>query len=640
MPPTDLPAELKEAVQHLAAGRIAAARDACERVLEKRPDDAETLHISALVLFRLGEGVDAIDRLVRALERQPDSVDMLANLGQMQFERGEFEAAADCLAAAADLAPEDPYLRLQLAAALQRLQRHDEAEAVYNEILKRAPNFVPALYDFGHALQSRGRIEEAIARFEAATRADPNDFSARSNAIHLRQVLCDWRGNDRIRAQLIEPALRAFAGGKPATGRPPLPLDMLALPVKVTPAEFRALAGAHARAHSFVAARQFDHPPQASFKPDHRLRIGYVSSDFRDHPVGHIVRHLLHRHDPRSFAVTAYALTRTDGSRERAHFVTELPRFVELAEDDDAAAARRINQDGIDILVDLNGYTSDNRLRIFTRRPAPLQVGWLGFSGTLGSNFIDYLIADPVVAPAAEQASYAERLVHLPHAYIALGADTPPAPPPRASLGLPEKGTVFCAFNAAYKIEPAMFSVWMRLLEKTPGSVLWLRVDNAAALANMRREAEARKVDPARLIAAPRLPHAEHLARMGAADLFLDTLFYGGHATVTDALSAGVPVVTVAGDAFVSRVGASLLRAAGMPELAVADLAAYEALALRLAIDRAALADARARLAAARKTAPLFDPDRFMRGLEAAYRRMWENWLSAMPPQPISIAPN
>ena len=600
-------ADLHAALDHLGRGQYLEATLLCDRVLAAVPEAPEALHISALAMFRQGDQDAAIDRLVRAIEFQPENADFLANLALMQLERGELEAAIDCFAAAIELSPDDVIARMRHGQALQQAGRDDEAEAAYREIVRRAPDFAPARYNLAVLLEARGAAEQALAEFDSASRLSPDELSAASSAVHLRQALCDWRGIETLRVQLLERALR-----QPDLPRPPLPLDLLALPIPVSPAELHALMSSYARAHGIAAMAP--PPSPAAVRSARRLWIGYVSADFGEHPVGHIVNALLGQHDRDAFDITAYVAG-------KSHPSTSVEHVVDLSTTNGEAAARRIRHDGIDLLVDLSGHTRGNRLDIFAHRPARAQATWLGFAGTLGTDFIDAVIADPVIAPAAEQPHYAEHLVHLPNSYFALPAAPGPAPS-RAALGLPKQGMVFCAFAAPYKIEPVAFSIWMRLLAATPGAVLWLRVNNPAAFDNLRREAQARGVDPARLINAPRATRPDHLARLRAADIYLDTLFYGGHATAGEALAAGLPIVTCLGGGFAGRVGASLARSAGLPDLVAADLAAYETLARRLAQDAAALADAKQRLAAAHAGAPLFDTGRFMRDLEAAFRQI------------------
>ena len=628
-----LPPELAAAAEHLAAHRYAEVRRICDRILAQRPDDPEVLHLSGLARFREGDEEGGIDALTRSLELRPDSADVLANLAQMQFERGHYEAAHACFLAALDLAPGDHMLKFRIGQTLFWVENYAGAEAVYRDVLEQMPDFVPAHYDLGLVLAARNRLPEAIASYEEAARRDPAELDARSRATNLRQTLCDWTGLDRAHDEIIAPALRPGF----ASARPPVPLEVLRLPIPLPPAEFHTIAVDFARAKELVAKPGFTFAAPAPAAAARRLKIGYVSGDFGDHPVCHIVSGLFGRHDRSRFETIAYALSPDDRGAERRRLASVVDRLVDLSAETRRDAARRIHADGIDILIDLSGHTKGNGLAMFAYRPAPIQVTWLGFPGTTGTDFIDYMLADAVIAPAAEQRYYSERLVHLPGPYFAIDPEEPGAAPPRATLGLPERGLVFEAFTLAHKIEPQVFGIWMRLLSRTPGSVLWLRIDNATAQDNLRREAAARGVAPERLVFAPRLPRREHLARQRAADLYLDTLFYNGHSTVADTLSLGVPAVTVHGDRFAARVGASLLRAAGLAELVAPSPEAYEALALRLATEPDALKAVRARLAEHKATAPLFDAAGFVRGLEAAYRTMWETYVAGRPPQPFKV---
>jgi tetratricopeptide (TPR) repeat protein len=625
--------ELAAAADHLAAHRYADARRICERLLAERPDDPDVLHVIGLTRFREGDEEGGIDALTRSLELRPESADVLANLAQMQFELGHYEAAHACFMAALDLAPEDYMLKYRVGQTLFRAENYAGAEAAYREVLKQAPDFIPAHYDLALILAARDDIPGAIASYDEAARRDPAELDARSRATNLRQTLCDWAGLDRVRAEIIVPALRPGF----ASERPPVPLEMLRLPIALSPAEFHRITVNFARAHELVARPMFKFPPPPPGGA-RRLKIGYVSADFGDHPVGHIVSGLFGHHDRSRIEAVAYALTPDDGGPERRQLASAVERMVDLSPLTRREAARRIHADGIDVLVDLSGHTRGNGLEIFARRPAPVQATWLGFPGTLGTDFMDYLLADPIIAPAEEQPYYTERLVQLRSPYFALAPQDPGPAPPRAALGLPERGFVFAAFSLAHKIEPQAFGIWMRLLAKTPGSVLWLRVDNAAAQANLRREAAARGVAPERLIFAPRLPRRDHLARQRGADLYLDTFFYGGHSTVADMLACGVPAVTAHGDRFAARVGASLLTSVGLDDLVAPSPEAYESIALRLASDPTALSGARTRLADRKASAALFDAAGFVRRLETAYHTMWDTYAAGRAPQPFAVA--
>jgi predicted O-linked N-acetylglucosamine transferase (SPINDLY family) len=633
MPNPAIEPQIATTAEHLAAGRYIEARQVSEQLLAAHPDDPDVLHVAGLVYFREGATDLAIDHLTRALELQPDSADMLANLGQMQFELNNNEAAQACFEAALDMAPEDTLLRFRYALTLHRLGQHAAAEAELRRVLREQPNDVPALYNLGLVLAAQGRTADAITAYEQAISCDPMELSARSRAASLQLTLCQWAGVPRWRPEIIDVALR---GGPIA--RPPLPLETLRLPVPISAAEFHALAVNFARAHELTAKPCFDFPTPQSTGAGRRLRVGYVSSDFGDHPVGHVVESLFRQHDRSRFEVVAYALSPDDGTPEHRQIAGAVERLVDLSAEAPGEAARRINSDRIDILIDLNGHTRGNRLAIFAQRPAPVQATWLGFPGTLGVDFIDYLIADPAIVPVGDQASFTERLVHLPETYFAVAAPAAGPPPSRAALGLPERGIVFCAFTLSHKIEPLVFGIWMRLLQRVPGSVLWLRVDEPTAVDNLRREAASRGITAERLIFAPRAARADHLRRQRAADIYLDTLFYNGHSTAAEALVLGLPVVTGRGQQFAARVGASFVQAAGLPELVAGTPEDYEATALRLATDPGALADVRRRLGAARTTSPLFAPARFARHLEAAYRLMWENHVAGRKPQAIQVS--
>jgi len=371
-----------------------------------------------------------------------------------------------------------------------------------------------------------------------------------------------------------------------------------------------------------------------------KLRLGYLSGKLHVHPGAHLLVGLVEHHDRERFELIAYGFDRDDGSALRRRLVSAFDRFVDIYEMREQDAARLIHADAVDVLVDLHGFTPDGRAKILAYRPAPLQVNYLGYPGTMGADFIDYIIADRFVIPPDQQSFFSEQIVYLPDCYQCNDDKREIAEhtPSRADCGLPEKGFVFCCFNGTYKIAPDFFDIWMRLLRALPGSVLWLFEANKLVRANLEREAKARGVAPERLVFAPRLPQAEHLARHRLADLFLDTLPYNAHTTTSDALWAGLPVLTCTGDTFAGRVAGSLLRAIGLDELITASPREYEALALQLARDPERLARLRARLMQNRRTHPLFDTERYTRHLEAAYLRMHELRKSGQPPAGFSIA--
>ncbi|HKU45624.1 MAG TPA: hypothetical protein VJQ58_01995, partial [Burkholderiales bacterium] len=375
-------------------------------------------------------------------------------------------------------------------------------------------------------------------------------------------------------------------------------------------------------------------PPRKAGK----LRVAYVSADYHEHATAVLTAGLFEQHDRAQLEVIGVSCGPDDGSAMRKRLVQAFDRFADVQKTSDAEAVRILRELNVDIAVDLKGHTRGARLKVFAQRPAPLQVSYLGYPGTLGAPFIDYVIADRVVIPEGEERFYSEAVVALPGSYQVNDAKRPIAErtPSRAAMGLPEDAFVFCCFNNNFKITAEVFDAWMRLLKNVPGSVLWLLEDNRESRRNLEQAAAARGVEPARLVFAARMSHWDHLARHRLADLFLDTLPYNAHTTASDALWAGLPLVTCAGTTFAGRVGASLLQAVGLPELVTRNLVEYEALALRLT-NRTELNAVRGKLARNRLTEPLFDTARFTRNLESAYRRMWEMHERGEAPRSVEV---
>jgi protein O-GlcNAc transferase len=371
-----------------------------------------------------------------------------------------------------------------------------------------------------------------------------------------------------------------------------------------------------------------------------RARIAYLSADFYQHATSYLMAELFERHDRKRFEPFGISFGIDDGSEMRARVVKAFDHFHDVRGLDDAKVAKLLSELEIDIAIDLKGHTRDDRFGIFAHRPAPIQVSYLGYPGTTGADFIDYVIADEIVLPFDQQPFWSEKIVHLPGCYQVNDRKRQIAErtPTRKECGLPERGFGFCSFNNNCKITPPVFDIWMRLLDKVEGSVLWLLRDNPTAEQNLRREAAARGIDPVRLVFADRLQLAEHLARHRLADLFLDTLPYNAHTTASDALWAGLPVLTCFGKGFAARVAASLLDAVGLPELVTKGLEEYEVLALKLAREPALLSAYRERLEKNRPTAPLFDTDRFRQHIEQAYLTMLDIHDRGKKPRSFSVA--
>jgi len=543
------------------------------------------------------------------------------------------EEAALTFRRALQHAPDNPHLWTRLGeVGMARLTHGSlrEAAECFRKVLELQPGLASAHFALGHVHHFEDRLDEAVRCYQAALELEPGTVAFGASLLTEMQWLCDW---SRL-GELCE-SQRRSAVEQPE--QPVQPFGMLSLPS--TPTEQLACARNFARslAGSVAGDRKrlafgFDRAPQK------RRRIGYLSADFHGHATAYLAAELFELHDRSRFEIFAYSYGPDDRSPIRTRMQRGFDRFVDVCSLSHAEAAAAIHADGVEILVDLKGYTNHARPEIMALRPAPVQVNYLGYPGTMGADFIDYLVGDRLVSPVERAGDYSEKLVLMPDSYQVNDRRRPIAETPsRQALGLPGNGFVFCCFNQTYKILPDVFAVWMRMLEAVPGSVLWLLELNPWAPQNLRREASARGVDPSRLVFAPLLPLAEHLGRLSAADLFLDTLPVNAHTTASDALWAGLPVLTCAGETFASRVAGSLLAAVGVPELVTRSLAEYEALGLRLARASGELAELRRRLSRNRDTAPLFDTPRFVHHLETAYETMWRIHCSGGAPRLIEL---
>jgi protein O-GlcNAc transferase len=603
-------------------GRPDAALDAFNSALSIAPGHAEFLNNRGMALVALGRPEDALASFDAALSCQPRHVEAFNNRGNALAGLQRFEEALASYDQALRLRPDHGEALNNRAAALVALGRFDDALGAYDTALAHRPQNSQLRYNRGVALAQMQRCAEALADFEAAAAIDPRHPYALGAAANAALNLSDW---PKVRL-LGERITRAVMDNSAVVA--PFVLigmsDDAALHLKCA-RRWLADKGASGQAWRDPVVGAHD-----------RLRIAYVSSDFGDHPVGHQLAALLEHHDRTQFEIHGVSLGGNDGSTVRDRLVAACDEFhdIHLMSDRDAGALlRRLK---IDIAVDLNGHTQYGRPGLFAARPAPVQVNWLGYPSTTGSAAIDYVIADAHALPLTDQPHTSEMIVHLPDSYFAPG-DAPPgtAAPARQEEGLPEDGVVFCCFNQSWKIREDVFEVWMRLLRAVPGSVLWLKDHPADVRARLVQEAQARGVDAGRLVWARPADRPRHLARLALADLVLDTLPYNAHATAGDALWAGVPVVTCRGNAFAGRVAASLLHAAGAPELVTETLSGYEELALSLARDPAMRAQLREILSGRR--APFFDSRRHVRMMEAAYRQMWRNAQTGVPPKGFTV---
>jgi predicted O-linked N-acetylglucosamine transferase (SPINDLY family) len=607
-----------------ALGRFEEALSSCQRALGARPDYAQACNNLGVTLHALERHEDALSSYERALALLPDLADAHDNRGVTLRALKRLEEASTSHRRALEIEPRHVKAHVNQGAVLWELGRHREALACYERALALEP--LAATYrNEAAALEELGELEDAVASYGRALALDPQASFLLGDCRHARMQICDWAGLEADRARLASDLEQGREAVRP----------FAALSLLDRPESQRRAAEIWARGE---CAPRRPALPIGPYPRHEKIRIGYFSADFRAHALTALAAGLFETHDRSRFELTAFSLGPDIRDAARARIEPAFDRWLPLAVESDREVVARARQLEIDIAVDLGGYTRGARPRIFALRAAPIQASYLGFLGTSGATCNDYLIADPVIIPPRSRRHYTEQIAYLPSYHpndcrrvIASRIPT------RAELGLPASGFVFCCFNAHYKINPETLASWTRILAAVPGSVLFLLGGNAAAERNLRAAAAGRGIDGGRLVFGRRLPFDQYLARYRAADLFLDTLPYNAGATASDALWAGLPLLTCRGETFASRVGASLLTAAGIPELIASDRGGYEDLAVALATDGPRLAAIRNRLAAAQRTATPADSAAFTASLEALYRRMYERCHSGLPPQHLTL---
>jgi protein O-GlcNAc transferase len=621
------------AVALLDLQRSAEALAAFDAVAPLRPDDAELLNNRGVALWNMGRPAEALASLDAALALEPRFAEAWGNRGLALKDLARLEEALACFETVTRLAPKNPVGWNSRGSVLREMKQYDGAIEAYSEAIALHPGYAEALNNRGYTWWAH-KLEyaPALADMQRALAIDPDHPYAAGEILHLKMYGADWRDFESAKAE-IETGVRL--GQRVA--RP-----FLFQAVSDNPADLQACSRIWARDRYFeVAAAPHDRGARKGHK---KIRIGYVSGEFREQATAILMAGLYEAHDRETFEVIAIDNTGRDSAMVkddamRARLQKAFDRFIDISALSDEAAAAAIRAAEIDILVNLNGYFGKPRMGVFARRAAPLQVNYLGFPATLGASYIDYILADGIVIPDSEREFYNEKVVTLPASYQVNDnkGRAIAAAPSRAEAGLPDKGFVFCNFNNAYKLTPSTFDSWMRILKAVPGSVLWLLESRPPFADNLRREALARGVDGNRILFAPDRAPADHLARLSLADLFLDSLPYNAHTTASDALWAGVPLLTLRGKAFAGRVAASLLTAAGLEELITETPEAYEALAVKLATDAAALKTVQGKLKKNRPTCDLFNTEKSTRAIEAAYTQMWQRWLKGEKAEAFTV---
>ena len=581
---------------------------------------------SGASLNELKQYEKAIASLNRAIALNPNIAEAWSNKGTALNELKRYEEALSDYDKALTLNPQHVEAWSNKGVSYAELRRYEEALAHYDKALELNPQYVEAWSNKGTVLSELKLYEAAAKSFHQALILNPDLPSGKGILLHAKMLACDWQGVDALYQSICQ--------------------DITENKKSADPFGFQGICGDEyllQKCAEIFSHNKFPSSPQFQFerlkRDGGKIRIGYLCGEFREQATAILMTELWELHDKSRFEILAFDNGWDDKSLRRKRIEEAFNEFIDISRLSDDEAASLIADKKIDILVNLNGFFGKPRQGIFAKKPSPIQVNYLGFPGTIGSTYMDYLIADKVVIPEESRQYYIEKIVHLPHCYQANDSkrQIDGRSYAKKEFGLPEEGFVFCCFNNSYKILPQMFDIWMRLLRALPTSVLWLIEDNPDATRHLKQEAQARGVDAARIIFAKRVPLSEHLGRHQCADLFLDTLPYNAHTTASDALWAGLPVLTCTGTSFAGRVATSMLTALDLPELISANIAEYESLAYQLASQPEKLQQIKAKLAKNRLNSPLFNTNLMAKDVEGAYLAMYKRFQEGSPPEHINL---
>lgn len=655
-------AAFAQAIAWHQQGQLEQAESYYRKTLERDAKHTDAIVNMGLIHLQRKDYEQGIDWISRSLKIDPRQPDALSNLGVAQAALKNYASAVDAFTRAIALNPDDPVLYNNRGGALKDMYLQHQAIADFTKAIALAPDYAGAYNNRGLAFSNLRENDLALADFDKAIALDPyhvlayrhkglvlHELKRFSDAIEsyqkvlelqpdtplvlgnlfsCQQYLCDWQHY----SQMIGAISDALAHGKKSI----TPFTFLSVPS--TPSQQQVCA------RLFTRDMQGQRPwiSEKQNQPDgKKIRIGYFSPDFRHHAVTHLVAGLIECHDRNQFEVYGFNIGPVVDDPWRKRMEKAFDHFHDVLEKSNDEVVTLARDIGLDLAIDLTGYTQFSRTEIFAQRLAPLQIQYLGYVGTMGASFIDYTIADAIVIPEQERQFFDEKVIYLPHTYQ-INDDKKHVSErefSRTELGLPENAFVFCSHNSHYKITPDAFDIWMRVLKKVEGSVLWLLKGPDETCNNLRNAAASRGIDPDRLIFAENLGHAEYLVRFRAADLFLDTLYYNAGTTASDALWAGLPVLAYRGNTYVSRMAASLLNAVGLPELVTDTPQEYEELAVRLATNPDELAAHKHKLAENRTTHPLFNTELTTRHIEQGYIRAYERYRSGLPPEHIFVQP-
>jgi len=601
--------------------------DTFERAIALDPTNPQTLNNRGNALADLNRLDGALESFGLAIKIQSNFFDAYINRARVFLQLGRYEEALADNDRALIFAPLHPDIHNNRGGVLLKLHRTGEALASYDRALAIRPDHANALGNRGSILNELGRYDEALSAFDKALAIKPDLPGTKADRIYSKMHLCGWSNHD---AECLE-VISSMRGGAPTS-----PFVVLGIS-----------SSREDQLHCATTYSKKNYPPadkpvlQGGHYRHDRIRVAYLSGDFRDHPVAYLLAGVFEQHDQDRFETFAISFGPDNPNEMRTRLGRAFSRFIDVREKSDFDIAKLLKELEIDIAIDLMGHTTGSRMGILAHRAAPIQINYLGFPGTTGASHVDYIIADPILIPERHRNDYTEKIAYLPNTFMPGDSNRPISDGvlDRMQHGLPKTGTVFCCFNNTYKLNPSVFECWTRILNRVEGSVLWLSATNATAADNLRKAASAKGVDPNRLVFAKRLPSsADHLARHRLADLFLDSLPYNAHTTANDALWSGLPVLTQIGETFAGRVAASLLNTVGLPELIKQTQEEYEKAAIELATDPARLALFKDRLAQNRLTTPIFNTQLFTRHIENAYAVMAERYQAGLPPDHIFVA--
>jgi len=619
----------------VASGDAEKAIGHFQTALNIDPNNARAHYNLATTLSERGRNMAAIDSFRKVLVIAPDYAEAHNNLANSLIEQGALDDAYAHLKRALALAPDMAEAHGNVGNMFAYISEWAMSLDHYHRATELDANRADTWTGLGNAQENLGQSEDALASYRRAVDAEPGNAGALGSLCFKLMGACAWQELTPLRANLDELNRQADEQGARSGENPFTSLSRS----PELEANFQIARSWSQQVEQAIAGINVDFSHQARRQQKPVLIIGYLSSDFRNHVIGHLSHAMFALHDRGAFKVIGYSSGVDDGSDYRRAIQDGCDEFIDIREMSSIDAAKRIAEDEVDILVDLNGFTVGSRLEIAAMRPAPIQLHYMGYPGTVGAGFFDYIVLDDMVLDPDEEAFFAEKIVYLPPYYYVNNPRPEPSATPqaRSDFGLPDEGFVFCSFNKANKIEPVLFECWMDLLKETPGSVLWLIDDNPVATENLKREAAAQDVDPDRLVFAARVPKDQHLARHRLADLGLDTRIYNGGVTTWDALAAGLPVITIRGGHVPSRATSSMLTAVGLERLITTDIGAYKALALNLAGNAEELNGLRSALAENAKSSALFSIETSVHHLERAYQTIWENYAAGKEPQSVHI---